>query len=290
MANIDFAHVPDNRGAYGFCLICPQVDEPLRDLTECGPDAPEVALEWRLATTSVDHEYVGDRRVAFGVRGASSVFVERDPPSILFDLADPPVPDALLHPLGTIPLAILARWRGDITLHAGGFAAAGGAWAVLGEREAGKSTMLATLVRRGLSLVSDDLLTVLDGHVWPGPGCVDLRPDVAARFPGARDLGMVAGRRRFRLSSPPTSERLPLKGIFVLGWHEEPGVAVEPLTVEQRLELLYEFEYVALVGAADPTKLLELLDVPAWRITRRREWDATDEAVDAILEIARAQD
>jgi hypothetical protein len=221
--------------------------------------------------------------------GARGVLVERDPLSILFDLPEPPIPDALVHPLGTIPLSILARWRGDITLHAGGFANAGGAWAIVGKREVGKSTMLAMLASRGLTLVSDDLVTILDGGVWPGPGCVDLRSAAAAHFPEARDLGMLGGRRRFRLSSPPAAARLPLKGIFVLGWHEDKQVAAEPIGTEGRLALLYGAEYIGLVGPADPAKILELLEVPAWSIRRPRDWNATDDAVDAILEITRTQ-
>jgi hypothetical protein len=280
----------NNRGSYGFRMKFPDAAEPPRDLTECEPTAPTVVLRWRLAVATADHAQVNHDRVSFGAKGGSSMFIDRDPPEIMFHLAEVPVPDALVHPLGTIPLAILARWRGDVTLHAGAFATSTGAWAVVGHREAGKSTLLASLADRGVPLLADDLLAVLDGLVWPGPGCVDLRPDAAPCFAGARDLGIVSGRRRFRLSTASETRRLPLAGIFVLGWHDQPGVLVEPLSAEERLRLLYDLEYVALVGPANPHSLMDLVEVPAWRVVRPRDWTRIDASLDAIMNVAATYD
>jgi hypothetical protein len=278
----------NNRGAYGFRMRFPEVPEPLRDLTECEPTAPVVVVTWRLAVTAADHAEINDHRVSFGARQASGIFIDREPPRVTFDLPAPPVPDALVHPLGTVPFAVLARWRGDVTLHAGAFANAAGAWAVVGHREAGKSTLLASLANRGVPLLADDLVAVLDGQVWPGPACVDLRPDVAPRFAGVRDLGIVSGRRRFRLSAATETRRLPLRGIFVLAWHDRPGVLVEPLSAEERLRLLYDLEYVALVGPADPRSLMDLVEVPAWRVTRPRDWGDIDASLDTVMDLAAA--
>jgi hypothetical protein len=269
-------------------MFFPEHPEPLEitDLTECEPTAPVVVVSWRLAITVADHAEIDKHRVSFGTRQASSIFIQRDPPTITFHLPQPPVAEALIHPLGTVPLAILARWRGDVTLHAGAFATATGAWAVVGHREAGKSTLLASLAGRGVPLLADDLLAVLDGRVWPGPACVDLRPDAVSRFTGVRDLGIVSGRRRFRLSTATESRRLPLRGIFVLAWHDRSGVVVESLTAEERLRLLYDLEYVATVGPADPRTLMDLVTVPAWRVMRPRDWAQTDASLDAIMELA----
>ena len=274
------------RGAYGFRMEFPDADGPLTDLAECGSGDPRLVVGWRVVETAADHAEVGARHVSFGTKGGTSIFVDRDPPAVTFHLPDPPIRDAIVHPLGTIAFAILARWRGDVTLHAGGFSHRDGAWAVVGHREAGKSTLLASLAGRGVPIVADDLLTVLDGRVWPGPACVDLRPDVAPRFRGARDLGVVSGRRRFRLSTTPERRRLPLRGILVLDWSDGPGVSVAPLSAEERLRLLYDLEYVALVGPADPRALMDLVTVPAWRIRRSRRWEESEAAVDAVLRLA----
>lgn len=267
-------------------MVFSEVGEPLKDLVECEPTAPMVVVGWREAVTVADHADIDCDRISFGVARGSSIFIERDPPRVMFHLPDAPVPDALVHPLGTVPFAVLARWRGDVTLHAGAFASGSAAWAVVGHREAGKSTVLASLASLGVPMLADDLLAVLDGCVWPGPGCVDLRPDVAPRFASARDLGIVSGRRRFRLSTASEIRRLPLRGIFVLAWQDRPGVRVEALTVEERLRLLYDLEYVALVGPADPLALMDLVGVPAWRISRSRDWIRTDATLDALMDLA----
>lgn len=272
-----------SHGAYGFRLNYADPGEHLDDLVELGDSSPEVAVAWRHATTIADVEEVTPDRVGYGVRGATTFWVERHPPSVLFDLPSPPVPGALVHPLLTVGISIHARWRGDVTIHAGAFETEEGAWGIMGARQAGKSAMLASLADRGRPIVADDLLTIQDGSVWAGPDCVDLRPDIAERF-GARYLGVVGGRPRFRLSTPPSRPRVPLRGFFVLDWHDRPTVTAEPLPLKERLEWLYRQDYIRLVGDPDPAKIVPLVVLPAWRLTRPRSWDATDAAVERLLE------
>jgi hypothetical protein len=273
-------------GAYGFRLIYPAWDGALNDLVDVGESAPAVTIEWRHACTSVDHDYADDERVSLGARGGSSFHVHREPPRIVFDIVARPEPDALVHPLGTAPLAALARWRGDVTLHAGAFATTAGAWMVAGKREAGKSTMLGMLAQRGQPIVADDMLAVLDGVAWAGPHCVDLRPDAAERLGPTRELGILGMRPRFRLSTTPAPAATPLRGLFLLDWGDDPRVTVEPLEISERIRWLYSLEYLGLMGAADPRKLLELAALPSWRIARPRDWMASEDAADAILATA----
>jgi hypothetical protein len=195
-------------------------------------------------------------------------------------------PEALVHPVLTIPLSILAHWRGDVTLHGGAFIHADGAWGIVGEREAGKSSMLAALAERGVPIAADDLLVVDDGWVRAGPRCVDLRPDVASHLPSARDLGVVGTRPRFRLSTPPAPARSRLRGLFVLEWHEEPEPQLVPMTTQERLFVIYRQESIALLGFAEGGKVVELLELPMWRFRRRRDWRATPAAVDRLLAAA----
>jgi hypothetical protein len=256
------------------------------DLVAVGPGAPEVPIDWVHASMLWDFEITLDDSVAVGGRGGSGFRVDRTPAGIGLVLNTAATADAILHPVLTIPLSVLARWRGDVTLHAGAFETAAGAWAVLGEREAGKSTMLAALGRRGVPVVADDLLAIQDGAVWPGPNCVDLRPDAARRLDAARSIGEIGGRERFRLSTTSGSARPPLRGMFVLDWHTELDVVLEPLTAAERLKLLYDQEYIALLGPADPRDLLRLMDLPAWRLTRPSDWGATSDATDRLLAAA----
>ncbi|HEY7472283.1 MAG TPA: hypothetical protein VIE68_08050 [Gemmatimonadota bacterium] len=272
-------------GAYGFRLSCPQAGDPLPNLIEVDPSAPLITVFWRHASTVRDIEEVGERRVAYGFRGATTYHVEREPPVIGFDIPLVPSPAALVHPLLTIGVSVLARWRGDVTLHAGAFETAAGAWAVMGAREAGKSSILASIGERGHPVVADDLLAIQDGSVWAGPSCVDLRPDTVGRFKTAESMGVVGGRPRFRLATRPGRARLPLKGFFVLDWTSGDDIRIDPLPARERVQWLYRQEYIRLVGFSDPTKMLPLVALPAWRLTRPRDWEATDAAVERVLAI-----
>jgi hypothetical protein len=273
------------RGAYGFRLQYPRWDAALSDLVELETSAPVVRLSWRHACPAQTFDAIDDGYAAMGTRGASAFQVYRDPASIVFDVAVEPTPDALVHPIATVPLAILARWRGDVTLHGGAFSAGGAAWALIGERHSGKSTSLGMLARRGHPVVADDLVVVRDGYVWAGPHCVDLRDDAAARLGRTRDLGVFGSRRRFRLSSPPAPARLPLGGFFLLDWHESDEVVVDRLALADRIRVLYRLEYAALVGPADPSDILDLASGPAWRVRRPTGWDATETTIQQILEV-----
>jgi hypothetical protein len=275
-------------GAYGFRLVWSDADEPPSDLVALNGGTPEVEVYWRPGSMLRSFEIVGDDRVVLGAERASGFVVQREPAAIAMNLHEDVSIDALLHPLLTVPLSVLARWRGDVTLHAGAFETEGGAWAVVGEREAGKSSALAGLSQRGHPIVADDLLTLSGRDVWAGPSCVDLRPQAVEHFPAARVLGEVGGRLRYRLSTPPGRTRLPLRGMFVLAWHDEAGVSAEPLSAQDRLGLLYMQEYMGMMGPNPPAVLFELMELPMWRLSRPRDWETAEAALERMLEIAQA--
>jgi hypothetical protein len=227
-------------------------------------------------------------RVVMSTERAAVIAVERDPASIELILPYHATVEALVHPLITIPISIHARWRGDITLHGGAFHHAGGAWGVLGERTAGKSSMLGVLGDQGVPIAADDLLVIDDGWVRVGPSCVDLRPDVAERLPDARYIGEIGTRPRYRLDAEPAPHRTPLRGFFFLEWHEEDEPSLEPMTMAERLKVLYRQESIALIGFAEPQKFVELIGLPMWRLRRRPTWDATPRAVEVLLGAAEA--
>lgn len=274
------------RGAYGFRLVLTSAQAGLPDLGPVEESASEVALEHYHAALRVDVEERDETRIATGRRAGSLLEVRRDPAAIRIDMPEEVSAEALVHPLLTVPISILARWRGDLTLHAGSFVAEGRAWAVVGGREAGKSTTLAELAQRGYPLMADDLL-VLDGDlVRAGPTCVDLRPDVAERMPAARPMGEVGGRFRHRLSTPEGPASAPLGGIFLLEWGEGDAVRVEPVGSAEALQVIFRQEYIALLGPTDPVKVLELMEVPMWRVSRPRDWSRGEEAIDELLAVA----
>ncbi len=274
----------NGRGAYGFRLVPPAHEAELPDLTSLDRGAPMVTLVWQHAAMLAERRLVDENRVSLAWRRGSMLEVRRNPPLISLAFPDAPTPELLVHPLLTGPMSILARWRGDLTLHAGSFYANGLAWAVLGAKATGKSTMLAMLGKGGYPLLADDLLVLDDGVVRSGPACVDLRPDAAERVPEARFIGELNERPRFRLSMPIGPARAELAGLFLLDWSENT-VSVESVSAGESLRIVYEHEYMGLLGPANPGKVLDLLKIPMWRIRRPREWSANDEAIDRILEI-----
>jgi hypothetical protein len=277
----------DRRGAYGFRLV-PTHGIELPDLVPIDEGAPSAKVECRHATVLVKRIQRTDDLVTAGDRGTSLLEVRRDPPAITLEFPDPTTPEELVHPLLTLPLSILARWRGDLTLHAGCFYAGDRAWGVMGQREAGKSTMLANLAGREVPLLADDLLVLDQGVVRPGPSCIDLRPDMAERIPEARYLGEIGNRARYRLTTPTPPMNPPLGGFFLLAWGQEDRVAVTPMPASEALRMLYEQEYIGMMGPVDPVKILDLLGTPMWRVERPPDWRFTEETLDRILDVAAA--
>jgi hypothetical protein len=258
----------------------------LPDLISLSEDDEQVPVTVRQASALETVGELGPERIHLAEKHGSGLQMRRSPAEVVLDVPEGISPRALVHPLLAVPLSLLARWRGHVTLHAGAFAA-DGAWGVLGDRTAGKSSMLAALADRGAPIVADDLLVLDDGWALAGPSCVDLRPDVAERFPSATSLGEVGGRVRFRLSTTPAEPRTELKGFFVLEWGEDTSEPeLVPIPMQERLRLMYGQEYMGVVGAADPRRLMELVGLPAWRVRRPRDWQATPAVVDQMLQLA----
>ena len=128
---------------------------------------------------------------------------------------------ALVHPYLAPAAAVIARWLGREPFHAGAFALDGGAWGVLGEREAGKSSLLAWLSLQGRSVVCDDMLVVAGDTVFAGPRSVDLRRETAVRLGAGEELGMIGARERWRVGLPPIEPEVPLAGWVFLEWGDE---------------------------------------------------------------------
>jgi hypothetical protein len=150
---------------------------------------------------------------------------------------------------------------------------------VLGDKEAGKSSTLGWLLRRGVPVLSDDLV-VWDGtHLFAGPACVDLR-EGAAEHLGGRDVGVLGGRRRWRLAALDSPGTVPLGGLVYLRWGDEPSVA--SLDPAGRLLALFDNVVCGLDGR-DASDCLDLAALPAWTFTRPRSFDRLDEALDRLL-------
>ncbi len=176
--------------------------------------------------------------------------------------------DVLAHPYLAPVATVFNRWSGRETFHSGAFLHGGRAWAVMGPRTAGKSSLLAVLAARGVPVVADDILVVDDTQVYAGPRCVDLRQPV----PGAALPGCAArGGDRIRVALPPIAPRLPLGGWIFLRW--DTRVAMTPVPGSILLaRLARQRSWPRL--ASDPAALLTIASLPAWELTRPRDWRA----------------
>ncbi|WP_416906068.1 hypothetical protein [Micromonospora echinospora] len=240
-------HVAELRGGEGPCAA--EVTVEIRQ-TDAPPPPPVPVDERRSVRRLADGRHLALDRAT----GRATFF------------GDPLPADLLAHPyLGPVATTF-SRWAGRETFHAGAFVLGGRAWAVLGGRTAGKSSLLAALAARGVPVLTDDIL-VVDGRVaYAGPRCVDLRqpvPQVTA------DLRAARGGTRWRVSLPPVATRVPIGGWILLRWGPAPALA--PVGATRLLPHLAAHRSWRQLPS-DPAVLLALATLPAWTLTRPRHW------------------
>ena len=191
--------------------------------------------------------------------------------------------DEIAHPYLGLAASYHSAWLRRMTFHAGGVVVDGRAWAIVGSKQAGKSTALALLHLHGLPIVTDDIL-VLDerNRCFPGARSIDLRPDAASRLEERIALrpSRLGLRRRVRLDPLPP-EPVPLAGWVFLGWGDETRVRTIPAA--ERLALLREHR-VVLSSADDPLALLDLAALPMVEFSRPQDWRLADAATDRLVE------
>lgn len=193
-------------------------------------------------------------------------------------LIGPPLDlDLLAHPCLAPVATAFNRWAGRETFHAASFALAGRGYGVVGARTAGKSTLMAGLAARGLTVVSDDIVVTDGADIFAGPRCIDLR----APLPGL-PLAAVSARlgTRWRVSLPAAPSRLPLAGWIFLAWGD--GISLQRCPASQVLGWLARWRGRQGL-ASDPTVLLDLATRPAWVLTRPAEWASYDESLERLL-------
>jgi hypothetical protein len=268
-------------GAYGFRIT--GLERSDAHLTRVPADWPELRIERRCAATA-DPEAPGTLRggddwAELWIRDGGRVRLTRDPLSVTFTTRTPLSVDAIIHPYLGLPATIAAHWLGRHALHAGAFVRDGRAWVLLGDREAGKSATLGELSRRGISVLTDDIVIVCDGSMFAGPRSIDLRAE-AAEHGGGEPLGIVGNRPRWRLRPEPGEAQLPIAGLIELAWGEP--ARLEPLDAKARLQALVHSSAIP-AGAATAVELLGLAALPAWRFVRAARIDELAACTDQLL-------
>jgi hypothetical protein len=267
-------------GAYGLAL---RGLESAAHLLVAGVDTwqPLDVLR-RVGTGSAQIDRLGDERAEVAFEGGGQVVIEREPAQAIFTLPRPLSDEELVHPY-LAPLGVIAGyWSGRESFHAGTFLLNEGAWALVGDRGAGKSSLLAWLSLEGREIVADDILVLDDGNALAGPRAVDLRAGPARRLGAGEPLGVVGARERWRLTTGSVAAEAPLRGWIFLRWGDR--VEMERLPGGRRVPELARHRALR-VPPKDPRVLVELAGLPAWELRRPRRWASLGEAGARLVEV-----
>jgi hypothetical protein len=267
-------------GAYG--LRVEGVSESVRTLLGAADPAwPPVQLNAGVSNSSDERAFVSPSRARVGMPGGGEILVERTPLVAHVKLPTRPRDEELLHPYLGYVAALVARWHGRDCVHAGAFALNGKAWAMVGKRGAGKSSMLGWFAAHGYDIVCDDVLVVEGERVFRGPRFVDLRPEAAAALGAGEPIGLVGARHRWRLEVGPLPGHVPLGGWIFLEW--SPQMEVARAAAPRRLLTLKD-QLSLFTTPRDPTSLLDLATLPAWELRRPQDWDSMPEAAQRLVD------
>ncbi|MEO8692736.1 MAG: hypothetical protein ABI658_04415 [Acidimicrobiales bacterium] len=244
-------------------------------------DYPVLHVERQLGTAEVE-QVVTDDSADFRLQGdAGSVHLDRATLTAHFKLCRPIDDEATVHPFLAMTAAIVSRWLGRDAFHAGAFVVDDGAWAILGQKGTGKSSMLGYFAINGTTIVTDDVLVLDNGDALAGPSCVDLRPDTSVFLGAGEDLGVVGARSRFRVVLPTAPPRTPLRGWVFPTWSDT--LELVPVPVAQRVSLLAA--NLALTRAPlQPDRFLDFASLPCWELRRPRQFDMLHETAALLLD------
>lgn len=271
-------------GVYGFRVT--GVDGARELLVEVPPEWPALEVGFRrVVETLPTTERIDDYEAHLRLLSGGSVHLDRSSGRVVFSLPTRPSDRELVHPYLAGSAAVAARWLGRESFHAGAFVLDGGAWALLGDKEAGKSSTLGWLARDGLPILTDDVL-VLDGELaMSGPRSIDLREDPARELGTGTALGRVGIRDRWRVTLPAVAAAVPLRGWVVLSWGDETEVM--SLRGGAKLRAIASHRTVNLMPR-DPGMLVALSALPCYELRRPRSWASMRDCVERLVATLRA--
>jgi hypothetical protein len=267
-------------GAYGLSLV--GVDDARELLVEAPADWPELELSSAPGGGRPPRQWVrpGDARIA--LQGGGRVDVDWARGRAVFRVPRGLTAAELVHPY-LAPVAGLAAHRaGRESFHAGAMVAGEGAWVLLGDKGAGKSSLLASLALAGHPVMADDVVVVDEAErVLAGPRSVDLRADAARRLGVGELLGTVGARTRHRMVVGAVPPSVPLEGFVVLAWAEDAATALERVAPSARLTELARAR-VANIAPTDPAPLMRLASLPMFEFRRPRDWALAAETAQTL--------
>ncbi len=268
----------ETRGAYGIRLV--GLEDASGLLVAADPSWPHLELTTRVGSSEAEAETVTGDHALLKLRNGGEIRVDREAGRAEFVVPEPLGAADLVHPYLAPAAAVVARWVGRQAFHGGAFMVDGGVWALLGDREAGKSSTLAWLAAHGVPILCDDMLISADGLTFAGPRALDLREEPARRLGVGEYIGVVGARERWRMVLPALPERLPLAGFVYLAWSDE--LALGEVSPGERLARLFVHAGLRL-PPVHPEALLDLVALPAFELGRPHGWDSLSRAGELLL-------
>jgi hypothetical protein len=268
-------------GAYGLRLEGFHAADLL--LVPADPAWPALAVRQETGRSEArdGRDVCTDTHARLQLQNGGEIVIDRHAGQAVFVVPLPLRTEELVHPYMAPVAAILAYWLGRESFHAGAFVHDGGVWAVLGDRESGKSSTLAWLALRGHPVVCDDML-ILDGTTaFAAPRSIDLRPEAARQLGAGEALGVIGTRERWRMTVGPVDSGMPVRGWIFLAWG--PRLEIERLPGSRRVARLAAHRGVRL-QPVEAASLLELATLPAWELRRPQGWDSLSAAAQRLLE------
>lgn len=267
------------KGAWGLRLTGFEITASL--LVDAPPHWPELEIILRLGGEGAEElPPPAPRDVTLPLFDNGQMTLDRDQRRVILTFPTPPSADALVHPYLASTVALVNWWLGRETFHAGAVIVGDVAWAILGDREAGKSSALAWFQAHDMTVVTDDVLAVAGDLALGGPRCIDLRPEAAVHFGAGRDLGVIGYRERRRIDLRQCPAEIPLGGWVLLDWGPEFN--------------LHQVDGATMIGcllgalgvnlAPDPVRILDLAALPARRFCRPRSWATLDESMQRLTD------
>ena len=120
-------------------------------------DAPEgwtpLEVIRRAGPVVTDEGWTAPRRAEFVTLSGGLIQLDLDRGEAILTAPSVPTAEEVVHPYLSSIGAMTAYLQGQESFHAGAVALDGGAWAVVGDREAGKSSTLAFFAGEGVPIV-----------------------------------------------------------------------------------------------------------------------------------------
>ena len=267
-------------GAYGFELI--GAAGAAAQLVDVEPDWPPLEIERLVGAAAAGRSVVTAERADIALVGGDRLAVQRTPMRATYTTARPLSDEALVHPYLAPAAAIAGYWLGREAFHAGAFVLDGGVWAVMGDKESGKSSLLAGLAGQGQGVFADDALVLAGDVVFAGPRSIDLRREPAAELRAGEAIGVVGDRERWRLQLGPVPSTSRLRGCVFLSWGN--SLELTPASAGDRLQRLLAHRMIKGLPPPEPGLMLKLSALPAFHLTRPRSWSQLEGVGSRLVE------